>query len=345
MSGSPQSGEHDGLILAALACQPEMDVSYIRADADAASQTPFAVRTYDAENMRDWELEPEQKPRQMQSLEAFGRFACRRSSAVVARIEGTHSAHRTRWLSTPYSAQQLTRVPAVAAATILKRRWMPSRNPTNPPPHGPICAHYAVTVDRFRPPENLRPLNQPTRRLAAPGRTNSSRLPRPRPAVRRRRSKVSTSQAITDAGHLTAEQSAQIDLDSIAWFFQTLLAKRLRASSTRVFREWPSSLSASIPPATTLPQKNRRSGRASRPRHPRRVSSTLTTVGKSSTTRPDQIASEAVAQAASKNTAANLGIYSCRRPRRLAYPRPQTLARLFLSPARSSRSKRCGYSF
>jgi ATP-dependent helicase/nuclease subunit A len=56
--------------------------------------------------------------------------------------------------------------------------------------------------------------------------------------VRRRRSKVST-RAITDAGHLTAEQSAQIDLDSIAWFFQTLLAKRLRASSTRVFREWP----------------------------------------------------------------------------------------------------------
>jgi ATP-dependent helicase/nuclease subunit A len=56
MSDRLGAGNMMDWILAALACQPEMDVSYIRADADAASQTLFAVRTYDAENMRDWEL-------------------------------------------------------------------------------------------------------------------------------------------------------------------------------------------------------------------------------------------------------------------------------------------------
>ncbi len=228
-------------VLAALACQRDENVSYIAGVAAAVGQPLFAVHTYDGEDMRDWKLEVEQKPNQIKSLEALAEMRpfehpppSDESKSLVRLIE--------RRLTTPYSARALTQVPAVAAATVLKRRWDAIEDPDDRSaawPSKEMKRHAAANAaDRFHPPSSL----QPTMQADASSRGTWTHEFLQRLDLRRPCDTADLTvqlRAITDAGILTTDQSEQIDLDSIAWFFQTSLAQRLRAGQTRVLREWP----------------------------------------------------------------------------------------------------------
>lgn len=222
--------------LAALACQRDGDVLFAPAG-DASGTSLFAVHTYDAESMRDWKLEVPPPPRHMEQLESCAALGdipkpgpVPNFSELVRTIE--------RRLMTPYPAIALTRVPAVAAATALKRRWDAIADPDEPTATWPPAHSTGYAVDRFRPPTSLHPSTQvdPTAR----GTWTHEFLQRidfRRPCDAA--DLANQLGALNTAGLHTAEQAAQIDLDAIAWFFQTPLGQRLRQEKTRVLREWP----------------------------------------------------------------------------------------------------------
>lgn len=228
-------------VLSALACQSEDNVAYVSGDGAVEGRPLFSVHAYDAEFMHDWKLEPEPKPRQLESLDALAQL---RPTEVPTVTDETRTLIQTveRRLTAPYPAKALTRVPAVAAATVLKRRWDsiddPDERSVSWPSQGTTRRAASPWANLFRPPECLQPSVQSDS-------TNKGiwtheflqRLEIHRPCdAADLREQLRT---ITDAGFLTTEQSARIDLDSIAWFLQTPLAQRLRAGTTKVLREWP----------------------------------------------------------------------------------------------------------
>ncbi|HKQ46618.1 MAG TPA: helicase-exonuclease AddAB subunit AddA [Phycisphaerae bacterium] len=222
--------------LAALACQPAPMVQLT--PADLVSGAPlFAVCTYDFQCMKDWKLEVPPPTRHTELLEkcaALGDLPTPAPDSDFSELVRTIE----RRLVTPYPAMALTRVPAVAAATTLKRRWDAMVDPDEPTATWAPAHAAAYSGDRFRPPSSLHPATQvdPTAR----GTWTHEFLQR----VDFRRpcdaaDLAGQLSALSDAGLNTAAQAAQIDLDAIAWFFQTPLGQRLRQEKTRVLREWP----------------------------------------------------------------------------------------------------------
>ncbi len=228
-------------VLSALACQREDQVAQIAGDRDVGGRPLFSVHTYDAEFMRDWKLEPEPKPRQLQSLDTLAQL---RSMESPPPLEGSKTLIQIveRRLTTPYPARALTRVPAVAAATVLKRRWDAIDDPDDRSASWPLQVKTrrssVLTADRFHPPETL----QPSVQSDATSRGTWTHALLQRLDFRRPCDNADLKEqlrSVTDAGFLTTEQAKQIDLDSIEWFVRTPLAGRLREEKTRMHREWP----------------------------------------------------------------------------------------------------------
>lgn len=226
--------------LAALACQRESEVAYVSGDGVVKGEPLFAVHTYDGENMRDWKLEIPPQTRHAERLEIVAAMGTLPASASTPESQDLVRLIERR-LTTPYPAETLTRVPAVAAATVLKRRWDAIDDPDDrslswPAPGG--FQRESNAADRFRPPENLQPAAESD--STSRGTWTHELLQRVdlrRPCnVDDLRDQLRN---ITNAGSLTIDQAQQIDLDSLAWFFQSPLGLRLRADKTRVLREWP----------------------------------------------------------------------------------------------------------
>ncbi len=228
----------------AIAAQPTALVSALR-ESKGASDALFAMRRYSAEEMRGWTMTPSAAPKgdeRAAVLAAMGPVpvVCAASAEDRLAIETVQ-----RRLTTGYKAAALTRIPAVAAASVLKRRWNVLQDEDEPasPWAGPGKVRTTQSVRR--------------RRFAAPAFMSAERRSDP--------THVGTwtheflqhldlggacdvddlgqqLAAFVYAGGLAAREADAIDLDSVAWFFGTDLGRRVRSSAATVHREWPFTL-------------------------------------------------------------------------------------------------------
>ena len=241
-------------ISAAICCQPSEAVSIGDADDDTdlcgtdlcgTGETPtpqrcplFEVRTYDREQMKQWIIEPPQRTGAAQRLHRCARMEpleeTPRDDTDEAVVETV-----VRRLTTAYPAHTLTRVPAVAAAGVLKRTWDVLCDDEEPTAswsgesksviHGRHRFSEPVFLERARPPDQ-----------ASRGTWTHEflqRLDLRRPCDAEDLHAQLT--VMVDAGTMPANEAAAINPDDVAWFFQTPLGARLRSEKTRVLREWP----------------------------------------------------------------------------------------------------------
>lgn len=247
-------------VLPAICAQPQGLVRFREASSGerSASTEPaggppnlFDVVTYSTDAMDDWKLDAPIHAAASKLLESAARMAPLPAPAAVASEDAKAAeqmvAKVRRRLATPYSFEMLTRVPAVAAASALKRRWE-----TREDPQEPAAAWRAAA-------ESSTPAPPPGRSLPGPRFAQQTREPnvahrgtlthellqrldltRPCDAADLR----GQLDAMIDAGVVSDEDAKQIDLDSVAWFFATDLGRRMRRPGARVKREWPFVLSA-----------------------------------------------------------------------------------------------------
>jgi ATP-dependent helicase/nuclease subunit A len=221
-------------VVAAMGCQAEGTVAF---DEPPSPRSIFSIRTYRAADMTTWVMD---RPLSRQGQWLRDRLASLQavpSQTVPGVAAATAEAVRRR-LTTPYSAASLTRVPSVAAASVLKRRWNEMGDDEEPlgPAVSTPAAGAAARSYHFAPPGFSRAIADPTQR----GTWTHEFLERvdlARPCDEKDLREQADRQ-VAD-GRLDAGQAGQIDLSAIAWFFSTELGRRLRLRSRRVLREWP----------------------------------------------------------------------------------------------------------
>lgn len=285
-----RGGSMLGWITAALACQPPESVRDVAPPADesveADAKTMFTVRRYDGAEMATWAME---KPRSATSdaiLERAARFdsladaaSLRAAATTGTSAEGTAPtpadvlAVVRRRLTMPYAREALTKLPAVIAASELKRRWDTQQDDEEPAvawaqshessPQGSL----SETIPDGSVPKKPARVEPATGKTAGSTRSAHRLPPRlPTPAFLARGTHAEPTQIGTwthallqwldlaqpcDAADLiaqrdkmierailTPEQAAAIDLDAVAWFCASPLGQRLR-SAADIKREWP----------------------------------------------------------------------------------------------------------
>jgi len=210
---------------------------------NAATAGCFAIRTYSAEEMRQWSIDPPERTGVSEALRkiaaaepigsVFAGVSDERPDAEVRLVE--------RRLTTPYRAAALTVVPAVAAASVLKGRWETRQDAEEPMaellPSGPPAA-ATHSGRRFRTPEFLGQGRAAD--PAARGTWTHEFLQRV--DLRREcdpddlRDQL---EGMKQAGLLADAPKAVIDVEAAAWFFQSDLGRRIRSAGATVLREWP----------------------------------------------------------------------------------------------------------
>ncbi|MFQ5410720.1 MAG: PD-(D/E)XK nuclease family protein [Phycisphaerae bacterium] len=228
-------------ITGAIVAQPPEHVAWTDND-DEALHTLFSIRNYTPGEMSDWSTTPASAPSAGDRLDRLARMAALdgpplESPPIVQRV--------ARRLTTPYKAKALSRIPAVAAASVLKRRWNAMEDEIDP------AATWVATEGRASPPViHQRSFESPDfmSATAAPAATRVGtwtheflqRVDLTRPCDR-----GDLKAQLTDhvsLGAVAESEAAAIDLDAVAWFFGTPLGAIIRAKSTRLLREWPFTL-------------------------------------------------------------------------------------------------------
>ena len=222
-------------VIDAIACQEEPVVTI---DSPPQPSTRFSITTYSLEQMKSWVMDKPEPAEGRATLERFTRLEPIAAASPSAEAAAILNAV-TRRLITPYPAAVLSEIPSVVAASVLKRRWDASIDPEEPlasATHvfdGVSNAHFP----HFPPPVFLRPSD-----AADPTQVGTwtheflqhidLTLPCTTASLNTQRS------AAVATGRFTSDVAKHIDIDALAWFFQSDLAKRL-CSAHRVLREWP----------------------------------------------------------------------------------------------------------
>ena len=223
----------------ALACHPSA-----WADAkDKGSDERFFVRVYDAAEMGRWQLDPPVKAdvaSRLEQIAAFDKLDVRATAADAD--SGAWVKLIERRLTSTYPAMAMTRVPAVAAASVLKRRWNAQEDADDPahPWHHSQGAGTKREFDasRLRLPSfrsSEASIDQTQRGTWTHELLQRVELTQPCDEANLRDQLAS----IIQAGDLHQEEGDQIDLAALAWFFTTDLGGRIRDSRAIVHREWP----------------------------------------------------------------------------------------------------------
>ncbi|MBN2559901.1 MAG: UvrD-helicase domain-containing protein [Phycisphaerae bacterium] len=148
-------------------------------------------------------------------------------------------------LTTPYPARALTRVPAVAAASVLKQRWDTQQDDVDPA--APWTGLPGGQGRQSVPAMFQQQFHEPAFLHRARGPDPTSRGTWTHEFLQRldlsRRCDVADLgdqlHAMVKSGTFLRAEAAGIDLDDLAWFFETPLGEKLRSKHTRVLREWP----------------------------------------------------------------------------------------------------------
>lgn len=202
----------------------------------------FACRSYSLDEIREWRLEAAVNETGTKQLRDFA--ACLPWTGSV-HVPLSTIGRLSRRLSTPYPAAALTQIPAVAAASILKRRWNTLTDDAEPAGFLPARekkdkteAEFAAGLVDFREPSFASQTLAPTatRRgtlthefLQRVDLTRASGLSELKAQL----------EAMTASNLFTPDDSSAIDLDAIAWFFTTGPGRAMCHATTRVLREWP----------------------------------------------------------------------------------------------------------
>ncbi|HPF38318.1 MAG TPA: helicase-exonuclease AddAB subunit AddA [Phycisphaerae bacterium] len=222
-------------LLASLTTAPEGAVAWGDTPGQGAL---FHVTRYSLEMMRHWSFEA---PHSDAATQKAQKFAALIPAGSIADDDAPLIATIERRLLAPYAAETLTRVPAVVAASELKRRWNLLEEPDDPagaPASGDAMPKY---------PRQFHPLNVSDEK-AAPASTQVGTwthelLQRLDLSQACDRKNIEAQLAgMVAARQFTPEQAGAIDLDAVAWFFETELGSRLRKPGARVLREWPFTL-------------------------------------------------------------------------------------------------------
>lgn len=226
-------------VAASVCCMDESRARFALGAADAVAPTDglIDVRLYGPEEMKDWSLDPPIAAARQDILERLARFEPVPNETPET-TDGECVRLVARRLLTPYPAAALTRVPAVAAASVLKRRWETRWDAEEP-------GRMMTDAGESRSPAIV--LNAPTI-VAEASETHATRLgtwthellqridlSRPCDIEDLRIQRAD----LVAAGALREQESMQIDLESVAWFLQTEIGRRMRAARTRLMREWP----------------------------------------------------------------------------------------------------------
>jgi len=253
-----KAASHLEWVVAAVQAQPPDSVRVL-ADAEIDAARPhdpavlFEVCRYSSQVMGGWTIDPprqaddQQRRRRWAALESLSEAPTSPNDPVVQQVR--------RRLTTPYPHAVLTRIPAVVAASELKRRWdapLPDEDPAAP------WTGETAERNHGRRWGSRRSFRDPVFAAAAsPDPTARGtwthellqHLDFTRPCSRedilRQRGDLVAS------GVLRAEEAAGVNVDDVAWFCETPLGRILRRPSTRVLREWPFLLS--VPPGRHQP--------------------------------------------------------------------------------------------
>lgn len=221
----------------AICCQPRERVAF---DAPPGGpQTLIHVHSYAADDMKNWSIDRPPRAGEQERLERYAAFAPLELKSPQPTAMDWITTIEKR-LTAPYRAAPLTRVPAVAAASLLKRRWESQQDDLDPAAGLDAPTSLGVTADgyRFDPPRScsgIQPVDAAQRgtwtheflqRLDL-RRVGSNDL------LRAQREEMIRAEVFR------RDEADQIDLDTIAWLFQSPLGQRLTNARCRVFREWP----------------------------------------------------------------------------------------------------------
>lgn len=246
-------------IVAALRQSPAASVAWPAAP--APREPLYAVHHYSAASMQSWMMERPVASAARHRLDQLAAFAPLPAELVAREEQGddkeTLVRRVARRLGARYRHEALTRIPAVAAASVLKRRWATLHDDEDPP--AAFTARPGIGQPEpdaqnrapARPHDSRRALKAPSFALepggldaTAVGTASHELLQR---LDLRRRLDVDDLRAQCAAlaadGTLSPQEAAVVDLDAIAWFFADELGQRLRRAAAsdpaRVLREWP----------------------------------------------------------------------------------------------------------
>ena len=248
---------------AALHAQPRSELSSTTGSSSA--HRLFDTFAYSADYMAEWRMEPVEasnvglKRRGLSSMQPLSDISAAMSDspAVASDITqgnlspadapGMSDAIQVvrRRLMTPYPAAPLTRVPSVAAASILKRKWtaiadvdyvdestggfgdLPGTSPRRQAPPADFREPSFATVDGAPTGARRGTLTHEfLQRLD---------LTRPCDAADLKAQLAD----FTSTGTFSTHEAQSIDIDGIAWFVQTDTGRRLRSPGAKQLREWP----------------------------------------------------------------------------------------------------------
>ncbi len=238
-------------------------LAWMTAALDALGRSHFdrlvSHTIYDMETMSGWTLDPKPTSSEQEKLAALSNFtsieAAEASSITPHAASASSTAVLARRLLTPYPAASLTRVPAVVAASALKRRWNTIADADEPistiapETFGPSVQVISSTANAASPSSPTPDADFRTPSFAASGADLTAtergtltheflqRLDLARPC-----DAADLKAQLTDmqsAGLLTREAARSIDLAAIEWFFTTEVGGKLLGRETRVLREWP----------------------------------------------------------------------------------------------------------
>lgn len=225
-------------ILAAIETMPAGTAAW--ENAATTTDTLFSVRQYALDDMRGWSFEA---PRSDAAARKAEQFAALVPLGTIASTDADLIATIERRLTTPYAAEALTHVPAVVAASELKRRWNLLEEPDDPVVAMPSGEPKAKYPRQFRMPAITDTATAPaTTQIGTWTHELLQRIDLAQPCDRTNIGQQLV--GMVAARQFTAEQAQAIDLDAVAWFFVSDLGQRLRHPSTRVLREWPFVLAA-----------------------------------------------------------------------------------------------------
>ncbi|GJQ27235.1 MAG: ATP-dependent helicase/nuclease subunit A [Phycisphaerae bacterium] len=242
-------------VLPAICAQPNDRVRYratVVNDRDASPGSTggppelFDVVTYSTDAMADWKLDTPIHSASSTLLGAAATLAPLPAPAAGAgerakEIEQIVATVRRR-LETSYAFEPMTRLPAVAAASVLKRRWDTREDPQEPTAAWRATkstATSASTAGRVLPlPRFAQSKPEPdARQRGTLTHEFLQRLDLTRPCDAA--GLQDQLLGLINAGVVSADDASQIDLDNVAWFFTTDLGQRMRRPGARVKREWP----------------------------------------------------------------------------------------------------------
>jgi ATP-dependent helicase/nuclease subunit A len=229
-------------VLAALCAQDagRLIISGIQDDTPERNASPatalFDLKAYSADAMTKWRIDPPPRKEILDRLSLCARLAEIEAPVPDAEVARTVALLERR-LTATYPHDPLTRVPAVTAASELKRRWDSSDLDSDGPAGAWNARHPSSFSHRFLPPafistaDRADPTGSGTRAHAF---LEQLDFQRPCTADDLR----AQLDALTAAGRMTSSEARDVPLDDIAWFFQSELGRRLRAAPRR-HREWP----------------------------------------------------------------------------------------------------------